>query len=298
MPEKKPKKQGAPAPKKQKKKKGGYLWVILGVASIVFFAGIIYLSWEKPSVRKAEKGAVPPEQMEAKTAPPAPEKPAIEPRPKIVIMIDDMGNSKKVDDEVLSIDAPLTVAVFPLLSESRRTAEIANSNGKEVLLHLPMEPKDYPKSNPGRGALLTSMDDIAIVTQLYEDIKSVPGIKGINNHMGSKFTEDKDRMRIVLMQMKDKDLFFVDSKTSPKSHNEKMAREIGIKAASRDVFLDNEQNEGYIEGQIQTLKMMAVKHGSAIGIGHPHPATIAALKKAIPEIQKEFDIVHASEIVR
>lgn len=295
----KPKKGGSsPSGKKKKSKKGGYLLYVLGVASLVFFAGIIYLSLKKTEKRAPEKVTALPEHREQRTVSDLPERPIKSLRPKIAILIDDMGNSKKVDDAVLSINAPLTIAVLPLLKESRRTAESANSSGKEVLLHLPMEPQDYPRSNPGQGALFTSMDDIAIVTQLYEDIKSVPGIKGVNNHMGSRFTEDKEKMRIVLKQLKDNDLFFIDSKTSPRSKNDKMAREIGIKAAARDVFLDNEQNEGYINEQIKVLKGTAVKNGYAIGIGHPHPETLAALKKALPEIQKDFDIVHASELTK
>lgn len=302
MPEKKPKNQGAGAPKKQKKKKGGYIWVILGIASLVFFAGIIYLSWEKPlkmeTPRKADKGKVAPEHREAKTVPPVPEKPKKEEHPKIAIIIDDLGNSRRVDDDVIGIDGAITVAVFPLLAESRRTAETAQTHGKEVMLHLPMEPHDYPKANPGQGTLFTNMDDIAILTQLYEDIKSVPGIKGVNNHMGSKFTEDRERMRIVLKQLKDNGLYFIDSKTSPKSRNDKAARESGLKAGSRDIFLDNKQDEGYILGQIEELKKIARNRGYAIGIAHPYPVTIAALKKAIPEVEKEFELVHASQVVK
>ena len=261
-------------------------------------SGIVYLSWERPSTKKKEREAKQEETRKPETVTPTSELPKKESRPRIAIIIDDLGNSKKVDDEVLAIDAPLTVSVFPLLSDSKEAAEKASSNGMEAMLHLPMEPHDYPKANPGEGVLLTSMDDIAIITQLYEDIKSVPGIKGVNNHMGSKFTEDAERMRIILKQLKDKGLYFVDSKTSPRSKSDKTAREMGLRAGARDVFLDNKQDEGHIIGQIEELKKIARKHGSAIGIGHPYPVTIAALKKAIPGVEKEFNIVHASELVR
>lgn len=292
MPPKKGKKSGSDStPKKSKKKKGRYLWAILAIASIVLVSGIVYLSWERPA-KISEEAEVP------KTAPPSTEPPKKEGRPKIAIIIDDIGNSGKNDAAVLAIDAPITVSVLPLLPESKKIAEKAGANGKEVMLHLPMEPHDYPQANPGKGALFTNMDDIAIVTQIYEDIKSVPGIRGVNNHMGSKFTEDRERMRIVLKQLKDKGLFFIDSKTSPRSRSDKMAREMGIKAAARDIFLDNEQNEGYIAGQIEDLKKNARRRGSAIGIGHPHPETIAALEKAIPKIKKDFEIVPASELVK
>lgn len=292
MPEKKEKKSSSDStPKKPKKKKGGYLWMVLAIASVVLISGIVYLSWERPAKIIEE-----PEVSE--TVLPSTEPPKKEGRPKIAIIIDDIGNSRKNDDAVLSIDAPLTLSVLPLLPGSEKIAEKAASNGKEVMLHLPMEPHDYPQANPGKGALFTNMDDIAIITQLYEDIKSVPGIKGVNNHMGSKFTEDGERMRIVLKQLKEKDLFFIDSKTSPRSRSDKTAREMGIKAAARDIFLDNEQNEGYIAGQIEDLKKIARRRGLAIGIGHPYPETIAALEKAIPKIKKDFDIVSASELVR
>lgn len=300
MPEKKQKKSRSSggSPRKFKKKKGGSLWAILGIAFLVLLSGIVYLSWERTSGKKKEKEAKQEETRKPETVIPPSELPKKEARPRIAIIIDDLGNSKRVDDAVLAIDAPLTVSVFPLLSDSKNAAEKASSNGMEVMLHLPMEPHDYPKANPGEGVLLTSMDDIAIITQLYEDIKSVPGIKGVNNHMGSKFTEDLEKMHIVLMQLKDKGLYFVDSKTSPKSKSDKTAREMGLKAGARDVFLDNQQDEGHIIGQIEELKKIARKHGSAIGIGHPYPVTIATLRKAIPEIEKEFNIVHASELVR
>lgn len=304
MPEKKQKKSGSgSAPRKSKKKKGGSIWTILGIAFVILLAGIVYLSWERPSEKGKAKVEVKLREKHEK-----PEKPPIvlppqekqgkEIRPRIAIIIDDLGTSKKVDDEVMAINAPLTLSVFPLLSDSKKIVEKAASKGKEVMLHLPMEPLDYPKENPGEGALLTSMDDIAIITQMYEDIKSVQGIKGVNNHMGSKFTEDAERMRIVLKQLKDKGLYFVDSKTSPRSKSGKIAREMGLKTASRDVFLDNQQDEGYIMDQIEELKKIARKYGSAISIGHPYPATIAALRKAIPGVEKEFNIVHASELVR
>ncbi|MBF8250753.1 MAG: yibQ [Deltaproteobacteria bacterium] len=302
MPEKKQKKSrsGGGAQRKPKKKNRGNLWIIIGIAFVVLLSGIVYLSWERPSAKKKEREAKQQETRKPETIIPPSELPKKEKeaRPRIAIIIDDLGNSKRVDDEVLAIDAPLTVSVFPLLSDSKNAAEKASSNGMEVMLHLPMEPHDYPNANPGEGVLLTSMDDIAIITQLYEDIKSVPGIKGVNNHMGSKFTEDVEKMRIVLMQLKDKGLYFVDSKTSPRSKSDKTAREMGLRAGARDVFLDNQQDEDHIIGQIEELKKIARKHGSAIGIGHPYPVTIAALKKAIPGVEKEFNIVHASEIVR
>jgi len=300
MPEKKQKKSrsGGGPQRKSKKKNRGNPWIILGIAFVVLLSGTVYLSWEKTSGKKKEREAKQEETRKPEAVIPPLELPKKEARPRIAIIIDDLGNSKRVDDEVLAIDAPLTVSVFPLLSDSKNAAEKASSNGMEVMLHLPMEPLDYPKSNPGEGVLLTSMDDIAIITQLYEDIKSVPGIKGVNNHMGSKFTEDLEKMRIVLMQLKDKGLYFVDSKTSPRSKSDKTAREMGLRAGARDVFLDNQQDEGHIIGQIEELKKIARKHGSAIGIGHPYPVTIATLRKAIPGVEKEFNIVHASELVR
>ncbi len=301
MPEKKEKKSSSGSkPKKPKRKKGGSPWAIMGIALLVLISGIVYLSWQKPSEKGKEKVAVKAQKEPEKvaTVPPPVKKPAKDARPRIAIIIDDLGSSKKIDDEVMSINAPLTLSVFPLLQGSKKIAEMGVSDGKEVMLHLPMEPHDYPQANPGQGALFTSMDDIAIITQLYEDINSVPGIKGVNNHMGSKFTEDRERMRIVLKQVKERGLYFIDSKTSPQSKSDKMAREMGLKAGARDVFLDNEQDEGYILGQIEKLKKIARNRGSAIGIGHPHLATIAALKKAVPDMEREFEIVHASDLVK
>src|SRR3990170_6997003 len=156
MPEKKQKKS-APggSPRKSKKKKGGSLWIILGIAFVVLLSGIVYLSWERTSGKKKEREAKQEETRKPETVTPPSELPKKEARPKIAIIIDDLGNSKKVDDEVLAIDAPLTVSVFPLLSDSKNAAEKASSNGMEVMLHLPMERHDYSQKKPaGRGGFL------------------------------------------------------------------------------------------------------------------------------------------------
>ncbi len=234
---------------------------------------------------------------------PLPEKlpPVVEKKPsaRIAIVIDDMGYDMKPLEELLKLKAPITIAVLPHLTYSRKIAERAHLEGIEVLLHLPMEPKNTKRHNPGEGALYTNMDEKEIRLRLEADLDAVPYITGVNNHMGSRFTEDADKMKPVLMVLKEKGLFFVDSKTTGRSVAEGLAKSMGLAVASRDVFLDNERDRDYIRGQIEKLKTIAKKRGEAIGIGHPYPETIATLKEVIVELQNDgIELVRVSELTR
>lgn len=217
---------------------------------------------------------------------------------KVAIIIDDLGYNNHRADEFLKIDAKLTFSVFPLAPNSMSIAQKANAMGKDVMLHLPMEPYRYPEKNPGNGALLLSMGDEELREILDTDIMSVPFIKGINNHMGSRFTEDRKKMRVVLEKIEKRGLFFLDSLTSSDSVGYKLAREIGLKTAARDIFLDNEKDVEYISAQIDKLVRISQRRGYAIGIGHPYPSTIEALKRKIPELEaKGIEVVPISHLV-
>jgi polysaccharide deacetylase 2 family uncharacterized protein YibQ len=217
---------------------------------------------------------------------------------KVAIIIDDLGYNNHKADEFLKIDAKLTFSIFPLAPNSISIAQKANAMGKDVMLHLPMEPYRYPEKNPGNGALLLSMSDEKLLEILDIDIMSVPFIKGINNHMGSRFTEDRKKMMIVLKRIEKRGLFFLDSLTSSDSVGYKLAKEIGLDTAARDIFLDNEKDIEYIIAQIDKLVRISQRRGYAIGIGHPYPSTIEALKRMIPEFEaKGIEVVPISHLV-
>ena len=272
---------------------------VIGIALAVIFFN--YYGKEKveeikkaepaPSVAKLEEKPV-----EVETFQPLP-KIIEKTKPRVAIVIDDMGQDLKQLRELLEIDIPITIAILPFLPHSKDVAEEANRKDMEILLHIPMEPKDIKSNNPGKGSILTTMSEDKIYDTLLKDIEAVPYIKGVNNHMGSKLTEDEARIRIVLKAVKQKNLFFLDSKTTAKSIAYKIAKEIGLRAAERQIFLDNEQDVSYIKKQISELIKMAKKNGSAIAIGHPHPATFAAIKEMASELKSdEIEVVPVSEL--
>ncbi|MBW2038339.1 MAG: divergent polysaccharide deacetylase family protein [Deltaproteobacteria bacterium] len=219
-------------------------------------------------------------------------------RHRIVIVVDDLGLDKKAAEEFLRLDVPLTFSILPLRSFSRRIAQRAHAQGREVILHLPMEPRGYPLKDPGEGALFVSMGEKELLRQLREDLEAIPYIRGVDNHMGSRFMEHGEKVRLVLQELKKRDLFFLDSLTTSKSKGYRIAQEMALKVGKRDLFLDNEANVKDIEAQLKRLIRIAQTHGKAIGICHPHPATITALKEVIPKLQAEgVEIVPLSQIL-
>ncbi|MBN2419158.1 MAG: divergent polysaccharide deacetylase family protein [Deltaproteobacteria bacterium] len=218
-------------------------------------------------------------------------------RPKISIIIDDLGYESDLAFSFLELDTPLTFSILPYGPFTKLLSENAINNGHEVLLHLPMEPKGYPSVNPGPGSLLLSMKDFEISSALEKALTEIDGAVGISNHMGSAFTESREKMMIVLSKIKEKGLFFIDSRTTSGTVGFQEAKNIGLPAASRNVFLDNDLDKKAIKMQIERLLNIARHSGSAIGIGHPHEETLSVLQEYFPELKNEFDFVVVSELV-
>ncbi|OGP56277.1 MAG: hypothetical protein A2Y65_04005 [Deltaproteobacteria bacterium RBG_13_52_11] len=217
-------------------------------------------------------------------------------RPRIAIVVDDLGSDKRVAEELLRLDAPLTFSIFPLQPYSRRIAQKAHEQGREVILHCPMEPRGFPLKDPGKGALFVFMGDRELLRQLKKNLDAVPFIRGVNNHMGSRFMEHGEKVRIVLQELKKRELFFLDSRTTSKSTGYQIAQELSLRAGERDVFLDNETDMKDIEAQLERLIQIARDHGKAIGICHPYPSTITALGGMIKKIRaKGIQIVPLSQ---
>ena len=165
------------------------------------------------------------------------------------------------------------------------------------MLHLPMEPDEFPKVDPGPGALLTSMSPDVLIDQLNKNIDAVPYVKGVNNHMGSKMTRVSTQLYQIFSVLKKRNLFFIDSLTTADSLCKPSARLFRVPFAQRDVFLDHIQKPEFIRNQINLLLKIAESHGEAIGIAHPYEITFDVLYEIIPELQKKAVLVPASEVV-
>jgi hypothetical protein len=201
---------------------------------------------------------------------------------------------------VLSLPDRVTLAVMPLLPQSKRIAELARQQGHEVIVHLPMEPKGRADKRQAPGMLRSDMTPMDFIAQVNENLDSVPGAAGVNNHEGSSLTENRQAMTFLMSALKDRSLFFLDSMTDPKSLAFAVAKEFGLRAAKRDVFLDNESNNPLaIRKQLDELARIAKEHGQAIGIGHPHPATIEELRKWLPEAAElGIEVVPVSRLMQ
>ncbi len=217
--------------------------------------------------------------------------------PQAAIILDDFGYDINSLERVRELYVPVTISVLPNLKASRQTADLARAAGLEVMLHLPMSPKE--KRRLEKETLSSGMSADAIRQQIEKNLSSVGPVSGVNNHMGSLATADPELMKEILSNLKGKNLFFVDSVTIPNSVAFKTAREMGIDAARRDVFLDNESDLKYIKGQIRELIQKALKNGRAIGIGHDRPETITAIKEMLPEFEEAgVSLVPVSRLVK
>lgn len=217
--------------------------------------------------------------------------------PRVAIIIDDIGFDRHMADNLASLDANITLSILPGAPYGRVIAEKVHARGTEIMLHLPMEPVEYPEVDPGPGALLSSMSPDELISKLRADIDSLPHVKGVNNHMGSRLTAVSSTMYQILSVLKQRDMFFIDSRTSRESLCRPSSRLLQVPFAQRDVFLDNIQEGDYIRNQLRTLVAIAEKHGSAIGIGHPYKATYETLKQELGSVRHQITLVPASALV-
>jgi polysaccharide deacetylase 2 family uncharacterized protein YibQ len=219
-------------------------------------------------------------------------------RPKVAIVIDDLGGENHFAQEILRWDVPLTFSILPFTPYSKTLAQQAHQKGREVILHLPMEPYGYPKIKPGEGVLLDEMDGEEIKRQLSKDIEAIPYITGVSNHMGSRLMEDPEKLKIILMELKRRGLFFLDSRTTPQTVGLETARSVGLRATERSLFLDHSPDPEDIKQQLEKLVQLSLTTGKAIGIGHPHPSTLKSIKEMIPKMrEKGIEIVPLSSVM-
>jgi uncharacterized protein len=221
-----------------------------------------------------------------------------EPLPRVAIIIDDIGYSRSMARKFGDLSQELTFSVLPHSPHQREIAAEAYGKGIEIMLHLPMEPIEYPKVNPGPGALLLTMNVDDMLDTLEDDLEDVPYVVGVNNHMGSRMTSVSTRMYQIFTVLKKRDLFFIDSRTASNSLCKPSARLLQVPFGERDVFLDHSLDKKTVRKQLKALIRVAKKTGQAIGIGHPHKVTYDVLSEELPELLRQVRLVHASEMVK
>ncbi len=220
-------------------------------------------------------------------------------RASIALVIDDWGYSNKFLSKSLELGIPLTYAILPRLPYSAKIAQRANNSGHEVILHLPLEPYNAQNQPLEKNTIFTTMDKEEIEKIIKDDIASIPHLKGINNHMGSKATESEYVLNILFDNIKKNGLYFLDSYTSNDSLAPQVALQKKIPFIRRDVFIDNVNSKERIKEQLIRAKNIAAEKGSVIAIGHAKGLTIDTIKEVIPEFEKEgFRFVYLSDFLK
>lgn len=218
-------------------------------------------------------------------------------KPRIAIVIDDMGMSYARLKQLSAIKTPLNFAFLPYADNLKEETQFALNNGHQIIVHVPMMPKSNHESL-GPVVLKKEMSEEELKSALDQDLSAFKGYVGINNHMGSDFTENEAGMRIILTELKKRGLFFLDSKTTNDSIGAKIAREVKLPVLERDVFLDHQATEEFVTKQLALTEKVARRSGHAIAIGHPTKATIAVLEKWLPTLEaKGFELVTLSSLL-
>jgi polysaccharide deacetylase 2 family uncharacterized protein YibQ len=224
--------------------------------------------------------------------------PARNGRPRIAVVIDDLGLDRARSARAISLPPPLTLAFLPYAMDLAPQTDAARKAGHELLVHVPMEP--IGKSNDaGPSPLEIGMSAEAVLQRLRWDLSRFDGYVGIDNHMGSRFTGDAEALQPVMQELRDRGLLFLDSRTVAHSAGIAVAARLGVPHAGRDVFLDDEMSSPAIEARLAELERVARRTGSAIAIGHPHDATLEALKAWLRDAPGHgFVLVPVSAIVK
>jgi len=202
-------------------------------------------------------------------------------RPAVALLLDDFGHDPALVRRTLALGAPVALAFLPYPPRLREALAAARAAGAEILLHLPMEPRDL-RVDPGPVVLRTGMDAKTIARTVERALAAVPDAVGINNHMGSRFTADAAGMDALMGELARRGLWFVDSRTTPHSVAVEAAGRFGVPVAVRDVFLDNEEDVAAVLARLDETEELARRLGAVLAIGHPHPTTLDALERWIP----------------
>lgn len=219
------------------------------------------------------------------------------PKAKIAIVIDDVGMNVKQSRAAINLDPNVTIAFLPYAEKVKEMAAKAKANGNEIIIHTPMEAMS-DKVSLGSMALRKDMNFAEFDAEFNKIANSFEGYVGVNNHMGSLLTQDTEAMSFLMDQLKQRDLYFLDSRTIHSSVAADIAAEYEIPYAIRDVFLDHEETPEFVAGALKKLEAVARRNGQAIAIGHPKKNTMAALKKWLPTLEaKGFELVPLGEVL-
>jgi uncharacterized protein len=217
--------------------------------------------------------------------------------PRLAIIMDDLGNDRAAVDAIFALSCPITLAVLPNHPHSLEIAEEARRRGYEVIVHLPMQSVSNQK--PESEELHPGMTATQVSSFLDESLRSVPGAAGANNHQGSRSTADLQLMDELMPALRRRNLFYVDSRTTVATVAYETAQRLGVRSGYRNTpFLDDVPELAPVRQQLHLALRKAQRQGEAIAIGHPHPATLDALKEVLPEAKAAgVDLVYASELV-
>lgn len=217
--------------------------------------------------------------------------------PYVALLIDDAGLDRKGTQRAIAMPGPVTLSFMSYANELSEQSAAARAAGHEVMLHLPMEPLDVKRNNPGPNALYVNLEPAEVQKRLAWHLDRFSDYVGVNNHMGSRFTADAARMALVLDEINRRQVFWLDSLSGPNSAGPALARKRGVDAAERDIFLDDDRSPG-IAHELAAMERMARSRGDVIAIGHPHGSTLTALEKWIATAQERgFTLVPVSTVL-
>ena len=223
-------------------------------------------------------------------------------KPKISIVVDDLGDNSIIAQKMVALPATLTMAILPFTPHARKISELANQRGHEVIMHLPMEAQSRPDLL-GPGALFSDMAAREFKETFLANAGSIPNLVGFNNHMGSLLTQDLEKMAWLMSLAKQKNWYFLDSKTSDASIAETVAEALGLPTISRDIFLDHHTDErgeeltNILKERLESAKRIAQFRGKVVIICHPYPETLAFLQQVLPDLATDFEFTSVSSLL-
>jgi hypothetical protein len=285
-------------------------WAIFGSAVIVAFAAGYFLGTRTRSAPQAATSAAPPASVRPEAvgeeAPrrqptagvPRATPPVVPPGQgaRVALVIDDLGRRVEDVSDFAQLGVAISYGVLPFESRTAQVVEALRRRGGEILCHLPMEPSNG--ADPGPGALTRRMNRQELVQATEWALDAIQDAVGVNNHMGSQLTADREVMSAIVEVLDQRRLFFLDSRTSSETVAYQTARELGLPAAERQVFLDPQSGPETVREQFARLLELARRRGAAIAIGHPHPSTLVVLREEVPRaVAAGYEFVPVSALV-
>jgi len=215
-------------------------------------------------------------------------------RGHLAIIVDDLGYNLGKGLAIAELPAPVTLSIIPQTPHAHSVAERGRERGKEIMVHLPMSAAHTRVRDP--LVLTANLGEEAFDALIDDAVTAVPGATGMNNHMGSKLTGNRATMERFLARLKQRGMFFIDSRTTADSIAAEVAADLQVPVASRSVFLDNERTVQAIEQRLDRAVAIAQQTGSAIAIGHPYPETLQVLTEALPRMAQDVTLTRASQV--